>query len=160
MPFSEKAKPLLTEEIKFELDYDIPTKSAQLEADMRNMKGDFTTQRAYLQRIEPDNLISIFSSSIELDTVLEICKAFSSGSKDWIRENWNYLVNFYSNLSKIDRFGITIEFLCDDEKEDIYKVTTELKRIIEEKKTGEKDSKEETKEQLLEKLTNFVELFD
>jgi len=160
MLFSEKAKPLLVEEVKFELDYEVPTKSAQLEADMRNMRGDLTIQRAYLQRIEPDSLVSIFSSSIELDTVLEICKAFSSGSKDWIRENWNYLINFYSNLSKIDRFGITIEFLCDDEKEDIYKVTTELKKIVEDKKAGEKDSKEETKEQLLEKLTNFVELFD
>lgn len=85
--FSAKAKDFIQEEKKIEIEFDIPTKSAQLEADMRNLKNDLEAQRQYLRRIEPGNLVSIFSSSIECDTVLQVAKAFSNGSKKWVRNN-------------------------------------------------------------------------
>ncbi len=85
--FSQKAKDFIQEEKKIEIDFEIPTKSAQLEADMRNLKNDLEAQREYLRRLDPVNLVPIFSSSIECDTVLQIAKAFSNGSKKWVRNN-------------------------------------------------------------------------
>lgn len=63
-------------------------------------------------------------------------------------------------MSKIDRFGITIEFLSDDEKSDIYSLTTELSNILDDwSPTGRGDT-EETSEGLSEKLHKFTELFN
>jgi hypothetical protein len=50
---------------EFKIDLEIPTKSAQLERDLRSLKGDLEHQREYLCRIDPSNLLSIFKSSIE-----------------------------------------------------------------------------------------------
>lgn len=65
LSFSAKASDFISEDKKVELDYEVPTKSAQLEADMRNLKDDIELQREYLRQIDPPNLVSIFSSSIE-----------------------------------------------------------------------------------------------
>lgn len=60
---------------------EIPTKSAQLERDLRSLKDSINSQREYLIRIDPENLQSIFKSSIEFETVLQIAEVFSSGTK-------------------------------------------------------------------------------
>ena len=60
---------------------EIPTKSAQLERDLRSLKDSIDSQREYLIRIDPENLQSIFKSSIEFETVLQIAEVFSSGTK-------------------------------------------------------------------------------
>lgn len=60
-----KIKSSLEMPFEFKVDLEIPTKSAQLERDLRSLKGDLEHQREYLCRIDPSNLLSIFKSSIE-----------------------------------------------------------------------------------------------
>jgi hypothetical protein len=60
-----KIKSPLEMPFEFKIDLEIPTKSAQLDRDLRSLKGDLEHQREYLCRIDPSNLLSIFKSSIE-----------------------------------------------------------------------------------------------
>lgn len=63
--FSEKAFGFMKEKEEVKLDLEIPTKSSQLEKDMRSLKTDLESQREYLLKIKPSSLPSIFSDSIE-----------------------------------------------------------------------------------------------
>lgn len=63
--FSEKAFGFMKEKEEVKLDLVIPTKSSQLEKDMRSLKTDLESQREYLLKIKPSSLPSIFSDSIE-----------------------------------------------------------------------------------------------
>lgn len=108
LAFSDTSIPDLTKSVSVELE--VPTKSAQLERDLRSMKDDLEAQRNYLQRIEPKDLPNIFKSSIETDEVLKIASAFNSGSKKWVNDNASYLISFLYHLTKVDRFGMAVEF--------------------------------------------------
>lgn len=113
--------------LEFKIDLEIPTKSAQLERDLRSFKGDLDSQREYLCRIDPSNLLVIFKSSIECDTILDIGRALNSGSEQWIKDKAEYLVDFLYQLTKVDRFGMAIEFCSDSEKKDIVDVLDKIK---------------------------------
>ena len=139
---------------------EVPTKSAQLERDLRSMKDDLEAQRNYLQRIDPKELPNIFKSSIETDEVLKITKAFNNGSKKWKNDNAPYLVNFLYHLTKVDRFDMAIEFCTDEEKEDTYKLINNLENSIELIKENEDlDGEEETADDLEVKLQVVSEAF-
>ena len=158
--FSQKSKEFIgKEEKKIKIELEIPTKASQLEWDMRNLKNDMESQRKYLRRIDPNNLSSIFHSSIEWENIIVISKALGSGSKKWVRNNWNFLVNFFDNLSRVDRFGITIEFLSEEEKSDIYNLTTELSNILDSKQVSEGSNEKESLEVQKEKLAKFIDIF-
>lgn len=89
---------------------EVPTKSGQLERDIRSMKNDLNSQRDYLVRIDPDNLKTIFNSSIEFETVLGIAKALNFGTKKWVKTHSEYLVNFITKLTEVERFDMAVAF--------------------------------------------------
>lgn len=124
--FTEMAPKDDSKVISPKINLEIPTKSSQLELDLKSLKSSVADQREYLKRIDPNSLASIFKSSIEVDTVLSIFKAFNSATKKWIKDNTVFLVNFVHKLTKVDRFGMAIEFLSDNEKSEVYEFTTKL----------------------------------
>lgn len=89
---------------------EIPTKSAQLERDLRSLKYSLKDQREYLMRIDPENLKSIFRASIEIETILAIVNAFNSSTEKWLNIHSEYLISFLHNLIKVDRFSMSVEF--------------------------------------------------
>jgi hypothetical protein len=136
--------------LEFKIDLEIPTKSAQLERDLRSYKGDFDSQREYLCRIDPNNLLTIFKSSIECDTILDIGKALNSGSEQWVKYRAEYLINFLYQLTKVDRFGMAIEFCSDSEKKNIIDVLDKIKAALDQKTQDD---------ELDKKLSQIFEIF-
>lgn len=89
---------------------DIPTKAAQVERDMRSLKNDINDQRDYLMRIDPNNLATIFKSSIEIENIMTIVKALSSGSTEWNLKHAEFLSKFIHKLTLLERFDMAINF--------------------------------------------------
>lgn len=65
-----------------------------------------------------------------METVLEIFKAFNSGTKKWLQKNTTYLVKFIHNLTQVERFGMATEFLDESEKDEILKLLGQLENNL------------------------------
>ena len=109
---------------------DVPTKADQLERDLKSMKADLEAQRDYLVRIDPDNLSTIFKSSIEFETVLNITKALQSGPQKWVNSHSEYLAQFMTKLTQVERFDMAVMFCSDDEKQDIFKLISSIESSL------------------------------
>ena len=138
------------------IEFEVPTKSSQLERDMRSMNNQLIDQRNYLRKIEPRNLKSIFKSSIETDHILNITAAFNSVTSKWLNSNLEFLVNFMLNLTKVDRFGIAVGTLTDDEKQVIFELITKLENAASVYE-GSMDDSDQTLEGKLEEVSKAFE---
>lgn len=88
----------------------VPASMGQLERDLKSMKDDFDAKRDYLRNIDPSLLKSIIKSSIEIDTIIDFCEIFNRCSEEWINSNLQFLISFLQALTKLDRFGMAVEF--------------------------------------------------
>ena len=57
-------------------------------------------------------------------------------------------------MSQVDRFDMAIEFLAEEEKADIYILTTELTNLLDSKTADEEE------DNLKDKLLKFVDMFN
>jgi hypothetical protein len=109
-----------------------------------------------LRKIEPENLRSIFKSSIETDHILSITAVFSKVPNQWLNSNLEFMVNFMHNLIKLDRFGIAVGTLTDDEKEVIFNIITKLENAAS-IYDGSMDDSDDTLEAKLEEVSKAFE---
>jgi hypothetical protein len=68
---------------------------------------------------------------------LDIGKALNTGSEKWVKQRAIYLINFLERLSKVDRFGMAIEFCSDSEKSDFKEFLNKIKGVLDQSTEGE-----------------------
>lgn len=124
------------------IELEVPTKASQLERDMRSLKGHLDDQRSYLRKIQPESLKTIFKSSIEVENILSIVTAFNGAPQKWFTSNTEYLVNFLDNLTQVDRFGIVVGSLNEEESSEVSKLFSSLDSSISSLKESEEGDKE------------------
>lgn len=67
---------------------------------------------------------------------MDIGKALNTGSEEWVKHRAIYLINFLERLTKVDRFGMAIEFCSDSEKSDFQEVLSKIKGALDQSTEG------------------------
>ena len=57
---------------------EIPQTTSQFETGYKSLKNNLEAKIEYLFRIEPNNLKKIFRRNMEIDTIIDIIRAFST----------------------------------------------------------------------------------